>query len=151
MQHARKLTVAMRELARSVTSLPDYAQFLVILFSTEYHRPPMQNGWLLATHRTTSSFVQWLESVEAAGGTQPLPAFQAVLAMDPRPDVIFFLTDGEIPAGTDENVAALNARGEPVVINTIAFGNPSSQDQLKRMANRSGGAYRFVPTAGNQP
>ena len=67
-------------------------------------------------------------------------------ALEPRPDVIFFLTDGEIPR-SEETLAAvtlLNSRGRRVVINTIAFGDPASQELLREIARRSGGIYRFV-------
>ena len=66
-----------------------------------------------------------------------------------RPDVIFFLTDGEIPDLTAVEIAAMNGRGKRVVINTIAFGDPASQALLKEVAMQSGGVYRFVDPAGN--
>ncbi len=92
------------------------------------------------------SFIHWLDKIDSSGGTLPLPAFQKVFGLSVRPDVIFFLTDGEIPPDTAANVTSLNSRGRRVVINTIAFGDPASQAQLKDIARRSGGVYRFVPS-----
>ena len=75
-----------------------------------------------------------------------MPAFDQVFSLKERPDVIFFLTDGEIPRAEETlaTVTMLNARGRRVVINTIAFGDPASQELLREIARRSGGIYRFV-------
>ena len=146
MREGRKLEVAMRELSRSISALPDYAQFHVLLFSTSYVEPPMQTGWMRARRSTVTAITTWLERVTPGGGTLPMEAFVHAFSLSTRPDVIFFLTDGEIPAKTAAEVAQLNDRGQRVVINTIAFGDPTSQEQLKQIATDSGGAYRFVPS-----
>ena len=140
----RKMQVAMRELAGSVDWLPDYASFYVLLFSTDYEEPPFQRGWMRAKDTTVNNFIRWLNEIDPGGGTVPMPAFYEVFAIDQRPDVIFFLTDGEIPEDTADLVAGLNRRGGRVTVNTIAFGDAKSQDQLKRIARESGGTYRFV-------
>ncbi len=148
MSRQRKMLVAMQELSRSVSSLPDYSHFYIVLFSSEIMEPPMQRGWTRARQNMVDRINNWLDMVTPGGGTEPTPAFLQVFALDVRPDVIFFLTDGEIPNATASDVAALNNRGKRVVINTIAFGDPSSQEQLRQIANDSGGAYRFVPSEG---
>lgn len=147
MSYDSKIEVAMRELARSIESLPDYAYFYVVLFSSDLKLPAIQRGWTRARPNTISRLIRWLnEQVDPVGGTRPSPAFFQVFGLDRRPDVIFFLTDGEIPPDTAANVTSLNSRGRRVVINTIAFGDSASQAQLKDIARRSGGVYRFVPS-----
>lgn len=141
-----KLQIAMGELARSVETLPDYASFFVLLFSDDYVQPPMQRGWMRAQGHTISRFIRWLNEIDPTGGTEPVPAFQRAFALEHRPDVIFFLTDGQIPDKTADIVAEMNRRGARVVVNTIAFGDPTSQDLLQRIADESGGTYRFVST-----
>jgi len=148
MGQSRKLRVAMRELARSIERLPDYAYFYVVLFSADLRIPPMQRGWTRARKTTARHLIRWLNQVDPGGGTHPGPAFDQVFSLDVRPDVIFFLTDGEITGFTAGEVAAYNARGKRVIINTIAFGDPASQELLRQIAGQSGGAYRFVPTEG---
>ncbi len=148
MGQSRKLRVAMRELARSIGSLPDYAYFYVVLFSADLSVPPMQRGWTRARKTTTRHLIRWLNQVDPGGGTVPGPAFYQVFALDLRPDVIFFLTDGEISGFTAADVAGLTSRGKRVIINTIAFGDPASQELLRQIAGQSGGVYRFVPTEG---
>jgi hypothetical protein len=145
MDQGRKMPTAMRELRKSLDALPDYAYFYVVLFSSNYVLPPGQVGWKRARRTSVNSLVRWLEDVNPKGGTEPQTSFDHVLALDVRPDVIFFLTDGIIPNMTAEFVSSRNRRGKPVVINTIAFGQEGSQDLLARMARESGGEYREVP------
>ena len=148
MGQKRKLDVCMRELARSIETLPDYAHFYVVLYSSETATPPVQRGWTRARRTIISRLIRWLNDVDPHGGTRPVPAFQQVFALPARADVVFFLTDGLIPPDTARAVADLNGRGKRVVVNTIAFGDPTSQELLKQMARDSGGVYRFVPTEG---
>jgi hypothetical protein len=146
MGQRRKMDVAMRELARSIEALPDYAYFYVVLYASEIVLPPSQREWTRARPSTVSRLIRWLNQVDPRGGTRPVPAFRQVFSIEDRPDVIFFLTDGEIPR-TEETLATvtlLNSRGRRVVINTIAFGDPASQDLLREIARRSGGIYRYV-------
>ena len=141
-----KIEICMRELARSIEILPDYAFFYVVLFESDITVPPMQRGWTRARDATVGRFIRWLNQIDPGGGTRPRPAFRQVFALEERPDVIFFLTDGIIPADIADVAAHLNRGGERVIINTIAFGNAGSQDQLKRIARASGGTYRYVPS-----
>jgi hypothetical protein len=148
MSESRKMRTAMRELARSIETLPDYAYFHIVLFSTEYIEPPMQNGWMRAKRSVIDRLNRWLDDVPPSGGTEPMPAFYEVFALDVPPDVIFFLTDGQIPENTPGLIADANQRGGRVTINTIAFGDDRSEDLLRRIANDSGGAYRRVSAEG---
>ena len=149
MAEGNRILYAMRELARSIQTLPDYASFFIALYNTAVYMPPTQDGWIVARPTSVNNVIRWLNDVIANGGTQPGPAFQRVFALAVRPDVIFFMTDGEIPQDTADLVASLNLHGGRVVINTIAFGNTQSQEQLKQIAQESGGVYRFVPSSEN--
>ncbi len=144
-----KMAVALRELARSITSLPDSAEFYILFFDNTYTGPPMQKDWMPATPYTVRNVVRWLNQVTPGGGTHPRGAFQHLFSMEERPDVIFFLTDGKLQNFASGDLAALNSSGKRVVINTIAFGNDAEQQVLKRMARDSGGEFRFVRTGGN--
>ena len=146
MGQKRKLDVCMRELARSIQTLPDFAYFYIVLYSSTTEVPPVQRGWTRASRTTIGRVIRWFNEVDPHGGTRPVPAFQQVFALPVRADVVFFLTDGLIPPNTDDEVTELNRRGKRVVVNTIAFGDPTSQEMLKEMARSSGGVYRFVPT-----
>ena len=100
-----------------------------------------------ARKSTIRKLIRWLNTyLDPTGGTEPRAAFEHIFAMDVRPDVIFFLTDGQIQSFTAGELESLNDSGRKVVINTIAFGDPASQNLLKEIAKDSGGVYKFVPT-----
>ena len=83
-----------------------------MLFSSDYTVPPMQKGWLRARREHDPQPVGWLNDVPPRGGTDPSGAFKFVLGLNVRPDVIYFLTDGEIPGMSADFVAELNKEGE---------------------------------------
>ena len=148
MSNGAKFETAMRELARSIDALPDFAYFYIALFESKTVTPPMQTGWIRARKPMVRQVVRWLGTVEPNGGTEPRNAFLQVFSLDVRPDVIFFLTDGIFNDISLEELNALNARGKRVVMNAVAFGAPGEVDQslLRTIASQSGGQYRFVPT-----
>ncbi len=149
-----RLVLAMGELQRSIEALPDFAQFKIALYSDDVVVPPVQRGWLRASRGRVRSIANWLQrEVGARGSTQPLPAFRYLWSDDERPDVVFFLTDGEIPDSTAAEVMTLNSRpgGRPAVINCIAFSADASQSELRDIARRSEGVFRFVPDQGGRP
>jgi hypothetical protein len=148
-----RLQLAMRELKRSLEALPDFAQFKIALYSNQVTIPPFQRGWLRASRDRVRATGTWLDSIPASGGTQPFPAFQYLWSDDQRPDVVFFLTDGEIPNGTGPEVVQLNLQpgGKPAVINCIAFSADASQAELREIAQRTEGVFRYVPEQGARP
>jgi hypothetical protein len=148
MGEQHKLESALRELARSIDALPDYASFYTLFFSSGFTQPPMQKGWMKARKPVVRQFITWLNNVDPGGGTEPRTAFLQVFSLDVRPDVIFFLTDGQFNDITVEEIAALNGRGKKCVINTIQFGDPTGEALLKEIASQTGGVYRFVPPEG---
>jgi len=145
MSAGNRWDVATRELVRSVNALPDFTHFYVVLFSSDAIMPPRQRDWVRAGPSATAQLEAWLNSLAPTGGTLPEQAFQRVFALEQRPEVIFFMTDGEIPQDTPEIVATLNERGQRVVINTVAFGSSSGHSTLKVIAEQSGGKFRHVP------
>ncbi len=150
MSDENRWPMAMRELLRSAEALPDNAYFHVLFFANGAHRPGWQDRWIRARRSEILRLRRWIDEQAPRGGTYPLDAFVMAFSLDVPPDVIFFMTDGIIPATTPDEVRALNTaartRGRQVTINTIAFGEESGHDLLERIAEDSGGAFRFVPT-----
>lgn len=142
MQHAKK------ELQRSIRALPDFAKFYVVFYNDGLAEPPDQDGWNIARTPVKQRISNWFNELLAAGGTNPRPAFRRTFGLEEQPDVIFFLTDGQITSMSAADVSSMNNRGLRTVINTIAFGDDSSQQLLKQIAVDSGGVYRFVPARG---
>jgi hypothetical protein len=112
---------------------------------------PFSEKWERVRSSTMSKLKAWLRDVGPSGGTQPMPAFRMAFGLDVRPDVIFFLSDGEIPGETVELVRQVNARGKRVTINTIAFGDDAGAAQLRQIAQESDGQFRQVqPSAASR-
>lgn len=144
-----RMEIATRELIRSIESLPDYAHFHIVMFSSgPLVEPPMQRGWTQARRANVNQHIRWLEDQTPGGGTVPAPAFDQVMNLNPRPDVIYFMTDGIIVGFTAEEIKQLNSRGKRVIINTIAFGDQGSEDLLREIARDSNGQYRYVSDGG---
>lgn len=142
---AAKLEIAKHELISAINALPDYAHYYVLLFSSDFIQPPGQKGWTRARKSSIKQFITWLKEIDPNGGTAPRSSFLQVFSLEPRPDVIYFLTDGQFQDISAEEVAALNKAGKRAVINTIQFGDRGGEELLRQIAKSSGGVYRFVP------
>ncbi len=148
MMFAHRMEIAMRELRESVQSLPDYAYFQVLFFSSNVLAPDFEQGWARASGANQRRYLNWFDRIDPGGGTVPRPAFLMAFDMNPRPDVIFFMTDGIIPDLSADEINEINQRGGRVVIHTIAFGDQGSEQLLRRLARDSGGQYRYIPDGG---
>jgi hypothetical protein len=147
---SNRIVEAKEQLLKSISALPDYASVYVIFYDSA-EPIAFSDRW----ERVRSSMLQrmrgWLQrNVGPSGGTEPVPAFQRVFALDARPDVIFFLSDGEIPLEAIGQIRQLNSRGRAVTINTIAFGDEAGSAQLRQVAQESGGEFRQVRAAGDR-
>lgn len=151
-----------RELAKTLGDFKPESQFYVTFFNDRADPMP-GGGWLQGTPENANKVNAWIRGKSALGGTQPLGAFEAAFKLDPKPDTIFFMTDGLIPFDVPDAVAALN-KGKPrVTIHTIMFKSdqpvslllmPPISDRdlkiaeslLRKIADDSGGNYRlFTP------
>ncbi len=141
-----------KEMASTLKSVQSQNNFYVLFFSTrETHMP--QKRWLNGG-KEADQVIKWVNRTSANGNTNPYPAFRAAFQLKPRPDVIFFMTDGIIPANTAAAVARLNTGPNKVriyPIHLVAKGPDrrglarrfaALQAQLKRIAKDSGGSYR---------
>lgn len=141
-----KLEFVKSEILKTLSELRPGGRFNVIMFDDQAE--PMPAGPWLEGRKDTPRITPWLRGIQPRGGTEPFPAFQVALRLNPKPDVIFFMTDGLFSPDVPQRVAALNTpgpNGRRVVIHTIAFQDRSGETLLKRIAEQSGGKYRYVP------
>lgn len=132
------------ELIRSIGSLDATAEFMVIPFSS--------GAWIVGEKRewreASESNKRWVRNqitlLAADGGTEPDKGFDIVFTLRPKPDAVYFMTDGEFPAIVAESIIARNRRFR-VPIHSICFGSDSGAEEMKRIAKESGGRYNFVP------
>jgi hypothetical protein len=135
-----------QEAIRAVKHMTPEQSFGVVMVSEQASLifPTLQR----ATPSVKAVFESKLSTFRAQGMNDDLlapfqEAFQKAFAM--QPDVIYFLTDGHFDHRLSDVVEKLN-RAKKVRVNTMAFVNhdPSYEEQLKEMAKRNGGSYKFV-------
>jgi hypothetical protein len=138
------------ELLASLKNLDTVHQFQIIFYN---ERPVLFNpsgtpGKLaFATDRNKEAVERFLNSVEANGGTDHEAALRMAASM--KPDVIFFLTDGDDPKLTPQQMGKIRDWLGGIRINIIEFGpdaQPDKESFLKELARRVGGEYAYVDT-----
>jgi hypothetical protein len=114
------------ELKKTVEALSPEQEFFIIYFSDS--ATPMRTRrnknnkiWQTGGEELKKVF-NWIDNQPPGGGTEPMPAFEFAFRLKPRPDAIYFLTDGLIPVTTPQGVARLNGAKNKVPIHTILFG-----------------------------
>ena len=126
--YGRRLQRAKEELVRSLDSLGEFHQFNIIFYngvdSGTLWRPGPPRKLVFATPSNKESAVRYISGITAEGGTRHFAPLQEAIAH--RPDVIFFLTDGEAqddlsPAQLREIERINNRVGRGVQINVIQF------------------------------
>ena len=154
MEQDNRIQTALSELARSISALPDSTQYYVVLYSNGAILPQWDTGnWLRSTRSNIARTRQWLQEQLPQGGTYPLQAFERVFNLPTPPDVVFFLTDGEIPADTPYHVKDfVDKLKRDVIVNTVGFSSEAGKDPLMQIAKENRGVFRFVPAgAGVRP
>jgi hypothetical protein len=142
----RPLAAAKRELSDSLESFGKLHQFHIIFYN-EYEKnfnPSSPGRLFFATEENKREAKKFIRSVTANGSTNHLKPL--LRAAEMGPDVIFFLTDGETPQLSADDLRRIERRnGGRATINVIQFGNtPSAGDSwLRRLARQNRGAYQF--------
>ena len=146
MNNSNRLALALEELSASLKSLPDFARFNILFYHSLVVEPPSQRGWNRARRSVVRRMVRDFQAITPAGGTHPILAFEMAFMLDPLPEVIYFLTDGDSLGFKLDQLIQMIPSKSPIVINTIAFGNNSTQKLLRDIANATRGKYTFVKT-----
>lgn len=142
MQENNRLGRAQHELNRAIQELNPRQKFTVIFFNGGTHpfldsQPPrLVDGtkeWRRRAHH-------WVNDRDARGDTLPENALQIALRL--QPDVIFFLTDGEIPEDTPK--ICVQSNDSSTVIHTTAFHSQVGEKILTQISRDSKGTYRFI-------
>jgi hypothetical protein len=130
-----------QEMRRSVNGLRRSQKFHVICFNAG---PPLENKprkLVPATSRHRGRLFEFLDTIQAEGSTDPIPAMER--AFQVRPDLIYFLTDGDFDPALVERLRVLN-REEKVRIFTIAYVSEGGRILLEQIARENNGDFRFV-------
>jgi len=146
MNERGKFERARYELLQSIEQLASDQRYFVIFYNDGAY-PMDADEPVLATQDEIARTARWVNSVEADGGTNPLPALLFALSL--RPDAIYFLSDGQFDPLTSHQLrirnrpnSRLNLRQIP--IHTIAFVDRFAEGLMRTIARNSGGEFRFV-------
>lgn len=139
-----RITSLKQELKESVGRLLESSQFLIVPFSTDASYLGGRGAWTDADNKGK----KWAEGeigvMRADGGTNPLPGFKIVFSMRPRPDAIYFMTDGEFDSSVVDELSVMN-RTLHIPIHCICFGSAAGEGLMKQIAKQSKGTYTYVP------
>ena len=132
---------AMRdELTRSISSMPDYVSFFIVLYSDDAHPLGGKRRWTDASGPGKRWARKAIANIAPLGATKPMPAFEMIFDMRPRPDAIYFMTDGEFAEGIADQIIMRN-REHPTPIHCITFMSRSAEPVMQRIARETGGTY----------
>jgi len=144
MQGARIIKLQ-NELAKSIDAMLETSAFIVVPFETDSEPLGKKVAWRDANNAGKSWARNEIAGMVTRGGTQPFPAFQIVFTeLRPRPDAIYFMTDGEFDEETVRLIAELNSRLR-IPIHCICYASADGEKNLKKIAKDSRGTYTFVP------
>jgi uncharacterized protein with von Willebrand factor type A (vWA) domain len=130
-----------REIKRSIGELEPMQKFHIIFFSSGEPVEGPAKDLIWATDRNKKLYFDFVDTVQARGRTDPRWAMQRALQL--KPDLVYLLTDG-VFAGDVADKLIEWAKLHKVKINTIAYVMESGAGVLRRIAEETGGVYRFV-------
>ena len=131
------------ELVNALGKLKPEQRFFVVFYTNETYPmffPDNTIELIEASQRNLGRVFHWIEQSQVQGGTQPQVAIAMTLKL--KPDVVFFLSDGDIPFET-QGVVKYNNGGSAV--HTITFGSDVGAKIMRQIAVRNHGEYRFIP------
>ena len=139
-----KLERLKRELIGSLGELLEHMSFYVVFYASESMPIGGRTKWIDATETAQKWAAARILEVAAVGATHPAPAFEIVLDLRPRPDAIYFMTDGRFDEADADMIKIRNAEGRRVPIHCITFGDRAAEALMRRIARESGGSYTHI-------
>ena len=136
----RPLETVKRELIQSLEPLKSNHSFNIISYDDQYEM--WKDRLISATQGNKADAIKFIEATNARGGTQPRESL--LIAINQRPEIIFFMTDGVFTLDLDEIIRS--RRG--VIINVVQFSNDAPLAVLQELARRTGGDFMLIPVRG---
>jgi hypothetical protein len=131
------------ELTRSTQGLLETSHFVIVDFSSDADVLGEKKEWAEASPAEKKKYKTLIATLSPGGGTNPLPGFEIVFNMRPRPDAIYFMTDGEFDSSVVDQVMELNKQYK-VPIHCICLGSRSGEENMKKIAKGSRGTFTFI-------
>ncbi len=143
----KRIDVMKTELGKSLAALLENAYFFVALFSTDAKAMGGRAEWVGATDAGKAWARKTVPLIVAEGATEPINAFKMAFRLRPKPDAIYFMTDGEFLEDYVQEIARLNAEWR-IPIHCITFVSREGEKSMKKIAEQSGGTYSHVTGPG---
>jgi Mg-chelatase subunit ChlD len=164
----QRWSACVKQLAKALEGLTEGSEIFVVLFSDHLATPTREAVWVSASPEWKQTVLDWVSRVSPNGGTEPQPAFDLLFSLPARPDVIYFLTDGQFSSPSPSRLqkqchgigtGVLSTLGNliikkdessgppPTIINTITLDDPSGASMCKEIAKKSGGQYVHVSSS----
>jgi hypothetical protein len=138
-----KLDRLKQELAATIQGLKPDTQFAVVFFDSSTHT--IAQTWLSGDADRRNA-IQVIANQGSGSGTDPTGAFEfAFKTLNPLPDCIYYMTDGQTYADVVGLLRSLNAGPQKTSIHAIAFGDQTLEAAMKQIAAENNGTYLFVP------
>ena len=136
----RPLESVKRELIKSLEPLKSNHSFNVIAYDSTYEI--WKDKLISASKENKADAVRFVERIFSRGGTVPREPLLA--AIDLKPEIIFFMTDGEFVLNVDE----ICGKGRKVIINVVQFSDGVPLAVLQELAKRTGGEFMLIKVRG---
>lgn len=110
-------------------------------------QPLPAEPWRTASPGSIRQTTRDVDAVGKSFGTSWHMPLQMALSMDPKPDVIYFMTDGAVrdAATAVKDISQWNRRGgKKAKIFTTAMMEPKAAEQLYELARKNGGSFSKV-------
>jgi len=119
-------------------------------FKPKDEKKAQQPSWLKATGSQIKKSTTLIQETKLVWGTTWDPAINMALSMEPKPDVIFFMTDGSCGGNMvklGEEIGT-KAKEKGVIINTVAMMEPKTKEAMLRISETSGGTFTLIKEDG---
>ncbi|QTN31304.1 VWA domain-containing protein [Akkermansiaceae bacterium] len=107
--------------------------------------------WLDMTSSQMAESLKVIKESKLVWGTDWTNPLEMAFDMEPPPQIVFFMTDGQMSGrdmmGLTRDLAA-KAKRKGIVVNSIAMMEPKAEEAMFELAKRTGGAFTIVDKGG---
>lgn len=138
-----RMAALRRELTKSIEGLLETSHFIIVKYSSESHIVGDVQGWQEASPNVKRKMKGHIEALMPEDNTLPVPGFQLVFQHRPRPDAIYFMTDGDFTdEEADQIIAMYKTYKAPV--HCIVLGYQGGEPRMRKIARATKGTYTYV-------
>ncbi|MHC4089526.1 MAG: VWA domain-containing protein [Planctomycetota bacterium] len=130
-----------RELRSSIGKLRRSQRFHVIFFNAGEPLENRPKKLVPATASQKKELLEFLDAIQPERGTDPIPAMRRAFAV--KPDLIYFLTDGDFDPLLLEKLREWN-KDHGVRIFTLAYVSQAGRVLLEQIARENNGEFKFI-------